>query len=124
MTVLLLCTEMSQRRWFSDEGATWMPCGGFFQTHPAGRISSGGTPRTRSGIIISHLAWNCLGISQEGLEEESREKEYFACPDILYRNTVGGFSKFVSMFLSSCKLLFWLRESRKQIFSGDLVQWR
>ena len=73
---LLLHIERSQLRWLGH--LYQMPPGRLpwevFLACPAGRRPRG-RPRTRWSDYVTQLAWECLGILPEELEEVSRERE-------------------------------------------------
>ncbi|KAK0156417.1 Craniofacial development protein 2 [Merluccius polli] len=76
---LLLRVERSQMRWLGH--LVRMPPGRLpgevFRARPTGRRPRG-RPRTRWRDYVSRLAWECLGIPQEELDEVAGEREVWA----------------------------------------------
>ena len=76
---LLLCVERSQMKWLGH--LIRMPPGRLpgevFRARPTGRRPRG-RPRTRWRDYVSRLAWECLRIPWEELDEVAGEREIWA----------------------------------------------
>ncbi|KAK0135552.1 hypothetical protein N1851_028597 [Merluccius polli] len=74
---LLLRVERSQMRWLGHRMPPRCLPGEVFRARPTGRRPRG-RPRTRWRDYVSRLAWECLGIPQEELDEVAGEREVWA----------------------------------------------